>query len=132
MGSEFRLRFGFPKGRVVIVRFRDHFSFDPETDVGKLMERNDKEVFGYELIGWVEGEDDHYLYVRFMRPLPPEFQSSVSDGSGGMAVLKAAIVDVQEIPFSGGIPFVSDEEQEEIKELVGSPDDYREGFDEGE
>lgn len=95
MGSRFK------KGALVRLKAKDHFSFDSDVKISDILEdREARGLFGFEAIGWVEAEDDDYLYLRFIRPLPKGFSPHIP-ADGGLAVLKAVIDEVEVIKEGG-------------------------------
>ena len=83
------------KGDVVIVTFKDHFTFDPDSSIEDLIKsREARKLIGFRIIGWYEGKDDDYIYIRFVRPLPEKL-TPLSGGDGGFAILKSAIADLE-------------------------------------
>ena len=89
------------KGDLIKVVFKDHFSFAPDVTAEEVKaDRRVKGTMGFEVIGWLEDEDEDYIYVRFVRPLPKGF-TPLAGGDGGFAILKAAIVETKVIREGG-------------------------------
>lgn len=89
------------KGDLIRLKAKDHFSFDSDVKVTDILEdREVRGLLGFEAIGWVEGEDEDYLYIRFVRPLPKGFSPHVPT-EGGLAVLKAVIAELEVIREGG-------------------------------
>ena len=82
-------------GDLVMVTFRDHFTFDPDTPVEEVMiAKEGRKIVGFRAVGWLEGEDEDYIYIRFVRSIPDK-GPTISGVDGGFAILKSAITEFQ-------------------------------------